>query len=173
MNSAPTVLPNRLSFLRYADMRYRGQEHSVKVDLSDGVIGADIIAQTIDQFHDAHEREYSFRLSVPVELVNFHVAGVAIAPKPDLPRIEAAGRTAAVALASTRRVDFDEDGIYDTPIYARERLPVDFAIDGPAIIEEPASTTIVLPGQSAAMDAFGNIRIVTTAQGRGAEHEPS
>jgi N-methylhydantoinase A len=161
------ISADRLVFLRYADMRYRGQEHSVKVELPGGIIGPDIIEQAIERFHKAHEREYSFRLSVPVELVNCHLAGMATVPKPDLPRIEAAGRTLDGALVSRRKVDFDEDGVHDARIYSRDRLPVHVALHGPAIIEEPATTTIVLPGQSARLDDYGNIHIDINAGERG------
>jgi N-methylhydantoinase A len=68
-------------------------------------------------------------------------------------------------------VDFDEFGVQETPIYAREMLPVGEALHGPAVIEEPATTIIVLPGQSAHMDSYGNVHIIINPEGRGAHDE--
>jgi N-methylhydantoinase A len=165
------ITADRLTFLRYADMRYRGQEHSVKVELPGNSSGPDLLADAVERFHKAHEREYSFSLPIGVELVNFHLAGLAGVPKPDLPKMQGDGRTLASALASRRRVDFDEFGVQETPIYARERLPVGEALHGPAVIEEPATTIIVLPGQSAHMDSYGNVHIIINPEGRGAHDE--
>lgn len=159
------VEADRLSVIRYADMRYLGQEHSVKVVFPGGAIDAGAIARASEAFHVAHEREYSFRLQSPIELVNLHIAGLVGVAKPDPVRIAADGRDLAQAARGRRRVDFAEDGIHDTPIYLRERLPVGFAIAGPVVIEEAATTIIVPPGQRVEMDAYGNIHIAINGQG--------
>ena len=62
---------------RYADMRYYGQEHTVRVPVKSGELSREDVDATIDGFHEAHEREYEFKLvGDPVEIVNFQVIGV-------------------------------------------------------------------------------------------------
>ena len=74
--------------MRYADMRYVGQEHSVKAEFPVGPVTDEAIAQAAEAFRAAHEREYGFRLDSPVELVNFHVAGLLPVAKPALPSVD-------------------------------------------------------------------------------------
>jgi N-methylhydantoinase A len=66
-----------------------------------------------------------------------------------------------------RRVDLDVDGIHDAAIYERAHLEPDMVLDGPAIVEEPDTTIVVLPGQSARVDDFGNLHVRVTAADRG------
>lgn len=73
----------------------------------------------------------------------------------------AAGMDNAAALKGVRGVWFDESGEVQTPIYERALLIPEHTIDGPAIIEEPGSTTVVYPGQSASLDEWGNIVLDT------------
>jgi N-methylhydantoinase A len=58
-----------------------------------------------------------------------------------------------------RTVDFDTHGVHTTAIYERNRLEPGMEIDGPAIVEEPATTIVVFPGQQAKVDDYGNLRI--------------
>jgi N-methylhydantoinase A len=149
----------RLAVVRYADMRYVGQEHSVKAEFPGGPVTAAAIARAAEAFHSAHEREYGFRLDSPVELVNFHVAGLLPVAKPALPILEWTGADASRALRGQRRVDFAERGIHESPVYLREKLPADVRLTGPAIVEEPATTIVVPPGDVARVDEYGNIHI--------------
>jgi N-methylhydantoinase A len=140
-------------------MRYVGQEHSVKAEFPGGPVADDAIARAAEAFHAAHEREYGFRLDAPVELVNFHVAGLLPVAKPALPRVGEAGADGARALRGHRRVDFAERGVHEAPVYLRERLPAEIRLAGPAIVEEPATTIVVPPGDVARVDEYGNIHI--------------
>lgn len=146
-----------IRFQRQADLRYHGQEHTVSVP-----VGADrlTVAQIEADFHIAHERLYTFQLpDTPVEFVNFHVAGFRHVATPRIARLEANGRLASRPTGRQRRVDFDVDGVHQTVIHEREQLPVGFTAVGPLIVEEPAATTLVHPGQSLEVDAYGNLVI--------------
>ncbi len=141
---------------RSLDMRYLGQEHTVRVSLSgelDGLTGAN------DRFHQLHERAYTFRLDSAIEIVNFHVVATVPTRKPELTAFVASrgdGRP-----KGRRVVDYDDDGHLESDIYERSGLQSGELISGPAIIEEPAATTVVYPGMSARMDEIGNILIET------------
>ena len=106
-------------------------------------------------FHLAHERAYTFKLETPVEFVNFQVTAIVTQPPPDLSRY-APEPGATLSPKQRRRVAFD-DGWYDTQVFARDALPAEEAVIGPAIIEEPSATTVVHPGQSAHLDRLGNL----------------
>jgi N-methylhydantoinase A len=58
-------------------------------------------------------------------------------------------------------VDFDESGRLETTIYERANLMPGESVAGPAVIEEPASTTVIYPGQQVTLDSIGNLRIET------------
>ncbi|MCY1533984.1 hypothetical protein D9M68_693380 [compost metagenome] len=61
------------------------------------------------------------------------------------------------ALKERRNVYFEGSGWVDTPILRRALLPVDTPVNGPAVVEEMSSTTVVLPGQQARADEYGNL----------------
>lgn len=149
----------RIRLERMADMRYVGQEHTVKVSFPEGPITVDALAQARTRFDAAHERAFTYRLPHEVQIVNFHVAAYGLVDKPDLPRISHAAGPAGEAITGQRRVYFDAHGVLDTPIYSRVRLGAGAEFVGPAIVEEAAATTLVPPGRMVRMDEFGNVRI--------------
>ncbi len=142
-----------------ADMRYVGQEHTVKVELPEGKITRESLATARASFDAAHERAFTYRLPHDVQIVNFHVAAHGLVEKPELPRIRPAEGPAERAVRTRRPVYFDGHAMVDTPIYRRELLGAGAEFFGPAIVEEAAATTVVPPGKRVRMDEFGNIRI--------------
>jgi N-methylhydantoinase A len=117
------------------------------------------LASILDDFHREHDRAYGF--SAPGEAAQFvtlRLEARGLVPTPDFPEIErASGRPEPEA---TRRVHLDEAGGWlDTPIYEREHLRAGQRFDGPAIVEQMDSTTLVLPGQTVEVDAVGNLMI--------------
>lgn len=150
---------DRLALQRFADMRYLGQEHTVKVPFPSGRVDAQAFSNAVERFHETHEREYTYRLSSLVELVNYHVVGFGLVPKPELAKLTATGRRPADVMRGRRSVDFDTHGVHTTAIYERKGLEPGMDIGGPAIVEEPATTIVVFPGQQATVDDYGNLRI--------------
>ena len=65
----------------------------------------------------------------------------------------------SAARRDVRRVYFREEGWVDTPVYAREQLPIDAVFAGPAIIEDPGTTVVIHPGNRVEIDGFGNTHI--------------
>ncbi len=145
-----------IKFSYYADLRYAGQEHYVKVLLSD-FSDETPLEEIIENFHKEHEKQYSFKLKTSVELVNFHLVAEVEVEKPDFPTIEKKGRDPEAAKFSEQEVDFDDLGKHYTPFYHRYLLEPDMAIPGPAIIAEKATTTVVTPIHIAHVDLYGNL----------------
>jgi N-methylhydantoinase A len=150
---------DRLVLQRFADMRYLGQEHTVRVPFPSGTVDAEAFGVAVERFHETHEREYTYRLPSLVELVNYHVVAFGLVPKPELAKLSTTGRRPSDAMRGKRTVDFDTNGVHATAIYERNRLEPGMEIDGPAIVEEPATTIVVFPGQKAMVDDYGNLRI--------------
>ena len=141
----------------HIDMRYAGQEHAVTVPIDLDRTTRDTL---LDAFHAAHERAYTFRLAdTPVELVTFRLTATADVARPELTPWTAEGRSAEAAARGIRGVDFGEDGRHETRVYDRDLLPPGFEADGPVIVEEPSSTTLVCPGQRVRVDDLGFLRI--------------
>jgi len=142
---------------RAADMRYAGQEHTVRVPVPDG---EPALADVTARFHERHESAFMFRLDGPVEFVNLHLTGLVRVPNPDLTAFAPIAANGS-ASKGRRKVDFDEDGIHEAALFERSRLALDEEVTGPAIVEEEASTTVIYPGQRARLDRIGNLVIET------------
>lgn len=149
-----------MTMVRNLDMRYHGQEHTVRVPVPDGPIE---IGPINDLFHELHERAYTFQLDSQVEIVNFHLTAIVPVDKPRLVRPSPV--TGVSAEKGVREVDYDELGRHSSQVFERSALGGDQVVSGPAIIEEEASTTVVYPGMTARLDEIGNIVIDTGVAG--------
>jgi N-methylhydantoinase A len=155
-------------FRRSADARYLGQGYELRIDMPEGVIDAAAIAGAFDQFHAVHKAEYGHLFAQsPIEIVNIRLTGVA--PTPTIRRAKMpAGDNLRDALMKTDGCFFRRSGRLeqmDTAFYRRELLPVGQSIEGPAIILQTDTTTVVPPGSTIVADGTGNLII----QVRGAQ----
>jgi len=141
-----------------ADMQFQGQSHILSV----GVESADIgVAGLHKAFAAAYFRRFGIELAeIPPVLVNLHTAVIGVRPEISLGALAATERapTLKAAQAGERRVWFN-DGWRETPVYAREKLPLDAAFEGPAILEQLDCTTVVEPGDKVRQDKLGNLLI--------------
>lgn len=153
------VSEERLVFHRYADMRYAGQEHTVKVPFPDGEVTAETLREVEARFHGLHEQYYTFRLPSPIEFVNFHLTAFGTVEKPQIPKLNAGGTSAEGALKGKRVVQLGPAARSEVPIYERAGLGPRTEILGPAIVEEPDSTIVVFPDQRLTVDEYGNLLI--------------
>ena len=145
---------------RYSlDMQFVGQTHLLRVDLPNP-------DWSLDQIRQAFERVYFNRFRVELERIEANIVNVATSvigrrPAADLSRlIDPAGRMSTVtdARTGTRRL-ITEGGSHDAPVYWRDHLPLDARIEGPALIEQMDTTTLIASGESATGDAQGNLLI--------------
>ncbi|WP_020699294.1 hydantoinase/oxoprolinase family protein [Reyranella massiliensis] len=141
-----------------ADMQFQGQSHILSV----GVESADIgVAGLHKAFAAAYFRRFGIELAeIPPVLVNLHTAVIGVRPEISLGALAATERapTLKAAQAGERRVWFN-DGWRETPVYAREKLPLDAVFEGPAILEQLDCTTVVEPGDKVRQDKLGNLLI--------------
>jgi N-methylhydantoinase A len=148
-------------------MRYAGQSMEVRVAAPAGAVDAAFLAALIDAFHAAHLRTFGYNYAgeQKIELVNFCVSGFGLIERPDMPKLAARGASTP-ARKSVRPVYFD-GAFRDTPVYDRAVLPAGFRLEGPAVVEEFGSTTVVFPAQQLDVDPHG-ILIVRSAQAKSA-----
>lgn len=159
--SADDIDQTRLRFERYADMRYHGQEHTVKVPYPEGAVTAKSIDLAVDIFQREYEREYTYRLDTAVELISYHLVAFGNVDKPRPQKLERSGRTLDKCIRGYRQVDFDVAGVHEATIYERAGLEPGMQIFGPAIVEEPDTTVVLFPQQELTIDDYGNLRIQT------------
>jgi N-methylhydantoinase A len=145
---------------RAASLRYRHQGFELTVDWPEGPVTEASAAETVERFHQLHEQLYTFaQRDTLVEIVNLRVSAVCDLARPRLIEL-ATGGSLAEALVHRHPVWFD-DGPVPTPVYDRAKLAASVRIDGPAILTQLDATTVILPGETAVTDRYGNL-IVTT-----------
>jgi N-methylhydantoinase A len=155
-----SIEAGKVRFIRYGLFRYQNQAHSVEVLLPDGKVEASTIAKIRDSFHSDYEREYTYRLEAPVELVGFHVVASADIGKLTPKKVTPSGRKIEDAVKAKRKVDYIT-GIHEAAIYDGDLLEPGMRFAGPAIVEESGSTTVVMPGMPCTVDDYGNLKIQT------------
>ena len=147
-------------FERHAEMRYKGQRHNIKVPIT----GLDTTVAIREAFERDYRRRYGHADSkAPGELQALHLSAFAKLRRPDIARLP---RRAAQTSAEGRRpvIFRAADGTIDTPVYDRGALPIGFKAEGPAVIEEYGSTTLVWPGDRFEVGELGEIRVHCAAK---------
>ena len=149
------------SATRGADMRYVLQEHAVTVDLPVELFKNEDRDGIKSRFDAVHQTRYGF--SVPnekAEIVSLRGAIIGEMKKPAFePIAKGEAKPEAGAGRGSRTVYFASTGFVDTPTFDRAALKAGNRIEGPALIEEHASTTVVHPGDMLEVDAFGDLII--------------
>ena len=151
----------RVVVQRYLDMRYVGQEHAVTVEIPFSAFkqkNMNLVKQSFDQ---AHEERYGRGSPHEMaEIVSIRSAISGVMKKPTLEKIQS-GISKPLNSSSTgrRKAYFGIHDWCDTPVFAREHLLAGNVIQGPALIEEHASTTVVQPGDRVKVDVFGNLHL--------------
>ncbi len=148
-----------LRYVYSADMQFAGQSHILSVGIDTPQIG---VVGLHKAFEAAYWRRFGIELAeIPPVLVNLHTAVIGVRPHIDLRALAATERAPTLKAAQTgeRRVWFPDGWQPTTPVYARDRLPLDAAFEGPAILEQLDCTTVVEPGDKVRQDGLGNLLI--------------
>jgi N-methylhydantoinase A len=153
------VKPETIRVTHSADMQFVGQTHIINVALPSSSVTRATLQQLFEKAYFAR-----FKVELPeirANLVNLNTSVTGVRPAIDLSRlIDPAGRAATLDEARREiRPVWYAGQWHDTPVYAREKLPLDAVIEGPAILEQMDATTVLEPGDRARCDADGNIII--------------
>jgi len=156
--------PEQITIERYVDVKYFSQSRFFTVEIGDEPL-RDLQAIT-GNFMAAMQTAYGYTLPpgyAPVELVNLRVIARGDLPKPSLPETPG-GATLEAARKKSRRVWFRDAGFVEASIYERGKLPAGARFDGPAVIEQPDTTTVMPPGSHCTVDKYGNLIIKVDRQ---------
>jgi N-methylhydantoinase A len=153
--------PERRRFLRTADMRHFGEAYEVRIEMPAGRLDQAALQEAVERFHRRHEQlyGYSYRGTQLTEIVNLRVTGIGVIDKPVVAKSDVAP-SAPDGWHSymTRPVYFDGE-MRRCKVFSRSSLRQEMRIEGPAIVEEYGSTTVIQPGQTARVDRYGNLLI--------------
>ena len=137
------------------DMRYREQAYELTVPIAKDPAKLNV-DEICERFGQAHEQRYGHRADDEVvEVVNLRASAYASLGKPELSQGRDTG--AREAAAEERRRAVMLDGAHDAPVFRRDGLAPGAALDGPVIVEEKTSTTVVEPGWALRVDPEGNL----------------
>jgi N-methylhydantoinase A len=143
---------------RYAQMRYAGQGFEIHVDLPEGPIDESYASRAIEAFKQAYVRKHRFLdAEGTIEAVDWTLVATVSSETSELgpAKIGAGG-----ARAGTRKAWFPEAGGYvEARVLNRQALAALGQITGPAIIEDPDSTAVILPGDAARISRAGHLII--------------
>ena len=154
------VPSERRKFHGIAEMRYVGQNYELQVEIPTENITASDIEKMKQDFFVAHEKNYGYyNPNAPVQFVNFRCEATGIVKKPNLAELETTLDDPSKAEIGRRVVHFEESGAVDCPVYDRAKFGRAERVNGPCIIEQMDSTTVVPPNTWFSIDKFGNLII--------------
>ena len=157
----------QLSFKRALDLSYVGQSHELTVTYS-----PDQVQSVADSFHAAHERRYGYRQEgAAVEVVTVRLTVSGPATTLELPRTAPVESGAPAATTGKKTVWFGGKGM-ETALYERESLSAGDWFEGPAIVFQYDSATVVPPRWRAVVHETGSL-ILTQQLEKGEDSEGS
>lgn len=140
-----------VEILTTIDLRYQGQWHPIEMRLDP----ADRLVEVAGRFEDEHERLWGHRRPEdPIEYTAIRTRVVSAVEKPALLGPEIDGPAAP---KGSRQVDFFGSGETQVEVFDRDSLGQGFRIEGPLIVEEAQTTTVVTPGQSLSVGSHGEM----------------
>ncbi|MGE7907610.1 hydantoinase/oxoprolinase family protein [Peribacillus sp. NPDC094092] len=149
-----------LEVITSIEMRYLGQNYELDIPFTYEQINEDNVQHIWNTFHEMHNDRFGFKIDGEVmEVVNYKVTVISKPEKAKLKNIDLANGGIAVP-KDERLVRFDDEFLA-TAIFDRDTLLAGHRIDGPAIIEESASSTVIRPNHIVIVDDFGNLHIKT------------
>jgi N-methylhydantoinase A len=162
--AATSVTPRSITIKRAADMRYVGQEHPVTVDLPLRVFAKQDRAAIKRHFDELHLTRYGTSAPAePAEIVSLRTTVTGVMRKPPQGKIKRGSALPPRAAFSGKRKAYFGSRFVAAPTYRRADLLAGNTINGPALIEEHASTTVLMPRDKLVVDVYGNLMITVGA----------
>ncbi|BBO85224.1 N-methylhydantoinase A [Desulfosarcina ovata subsp. sediminis] len=150
----------RIKIYRSSQMRFVGQTYEVETSIPNGTIESHELETITNNFYNEHEKEYGLAdRNLPVAFVNLRSTVIGEVDRPNIEMLHANRKMTEEVRLGSRSVYFDGSGFIETEVFDRRMLPVETRVNGPAVIEDEASTTIVAPGMTAQIDGCKNIII--------------
>jgi len=151
------VEADAISFRRQLDLRYLGQSYEITVDVG-SPFDETALTGSLRRFHERHREIYGYSApDEPVEVISLRLRTVGSIPKPALKDERGDGEA---KVSGQRLVYYEEPGDWlTTPVYRRSELGASTRVQGPAIIEQYDSTTVVYPGWDVQVGGYGVLHL--------------
>lgn len=155
------IPPGARALRRSVDVRYAGQNYELPVLVPDGPLNPANLEGLRTRFERVHEQMYGYVVpEEPMQTVTFRLEASGVVRRAEIRAYPPATTDVQDAVVSQRSVWLAETGRFDVcPVYDREKLGPGHLVRGPAIVEQMDATTLLLPGQTAAVDAWLNLII--------------
>lgn len=154
------LLNEEIKIVKTIDLRYEGQTHELNINFNSHLKKKELINNIKVEFHKKHLKEFGHAKGIgyPVEIVNLRVALIKKIQKPVWQKINK--KVKEIKEIGVRKIYIkNRDDFVDCPIFSRSDLMAGHVIDGPAIIEQYDSTTVILRNQICNVDDYGNLII--------------
>jgi N-methylhydantoinase A len=139
-----------------ADMRLVRQNYELNIRLPESTLSKSDIDEVKLKFHDEHEKTYGHKApEEEIQVVNLRMRALEIRKKPDMAEFEKAGKQ-SLSEEETRKV-WIKDKERECKVYKREKMMWGHSVEGPAVITEKESTTVIGPNWKAELDKLGNL----------------
>jgi len=158
--TAEGMARDEIEFTRSLDMSYESQHYYIETPISDGKLNVDSKEEIGNTFEYLHETKYGHRITAPLTIANVRLKATGNIKDVPVDEIRQGKEIPQSAIKPKRKLYLD-GGFVDAQIYERAGLTYGNMITGPAIVEEPFHTTVVMPGQTLELDRLGNLIIHT------------
>ena len=156
--SADGIREQDLEAFYQADLRYTGQAYQITLDFTEQELENGGILSLTRRFDAEHKHLFTFDLGEGHEIVM--IRAIVRVRQRAIAELETSGMTTRLEDCKVHDTRYYYDGNWhDAVVYAREKLHEGLTVPGPAVISEMDSTTLVLPGYQAGVDALGNLVI--------------
>lgn len=153
-----------LVFEHVVDARYQGQNFELQIPLDAGLAAGEIVPAVRQGFDAEHRRLYGYdQPDKPIELVTFRLRAMLPTGQADAVAPARPHRAGPPVPIGERRTHFPATGFVATPVFDRDALQSGDVLQGPLIIEQMDTTTIVPPGFACTVDAQLNLLLETEA----------
>jgi N-methylhydantoinase A len=138
------------------NMRYLGQNYEHEVDLPSGPVDEATLGQAFDRFAEIHRDRYGYSIEgETIELISFKVTAIGRRPRVELTD----GTDSRGGNGGTREVFFRGIGSTIAQAVQRDDIPPGARLDGPLLVQEEGSTTLVAPGMTVEKSEHGSLMI--------------
>ena len=165
------VMSAHRQFHGIAEMRYVGQNYELQVEMPTGGITIESLQQMKQEFFKVHEMNYGYyNADAPIQFVNFRCEAIGVVQKPNLTELTDEMVDPSVAEICRRLVYFEESDLpIECPVYDRAKFGKTEKVNGPCIVEQMDSTTVIPPNTYFSVDKYGNLLVRTFASKKDGE----
>ena len=165
------VMSDHRKFHGIAEMRYVGQNYELQVEMPTGGITIESLQQMKQEFFKVHEMNYGYyNADAPIQFVNFRCEAIGVVQKPNLTELTDEMVDPSAAEICRRLVYFEESDLpIECPVYDRAKFGKTEKVNGPCIVEQMDSTTVIPPNTYFSVDKYGNLLVRTFASKKDGE----